>query len=83
MNPGVVGLSRRSVTRYCSQNGIHYSSRLNDQELNDLVENSVFRVLYIILSDIRQYIRTSSFLIHVLGVLLGYAIIVIHCERVY
>ena len=43
--PGVVGLSTRSVTRFCSQNGIHYSSGLDSDQLDDLVEQSVSRVI--------------------------------------
>lgn len=45
MHPGVLtGLSRRSVTRYCTENDIHYSSRLNTLQLEGLVEQSVYRV---------------------------------------
>ena len=44
MYPGLPGLSTRSVRRYCSSQNIHYSSRLNEQALLNLVEESVFRV---------------------------------------
>lgn len=40
----VAGLSKRSVTRYCSQNNIHYASRLRREELDDVVEQAVYRV---------------------------------------
>ena len=40
----LVGLSRRSVTRYCSLNNIHYSSRLQREQLNDVVEQAVYRI---------------------------------------
>ena len=33
---GRVGLSTRSVRKYCSENNIHYSSRLSDQQVEDL-----------------------------------------------
>lgn len=42
--PTVDGLSKRSVTRYCSQNNIHYASRLRREELDDVVEQAVYRV---------------------------------------
>ena len=42
--PGRVGLSTRSVRRYCSENDIHYSSRLSDEQVEDLVERAVFQV---------------------------------------
>ena len=35
--PGLVGLSARSVMRYCSASTIHYSSRLNHQDVEELV----------------------------------------------
>ena len=44
MYPGTIGLSARSVRRYCSRNNIHYSSCLNDGQLRDLVEQAVSRV---------------------------------------
>jgi len=40
--PGLEGLSVRSVRQYCLENDIHYSSRLNDQEVDDFVERAVF-----------------------------------------
>ena len=43
--PGVSsGLSARSVKRYCSINDIHYSSGLNEEQLDEVVEHAVFRV---------------------------------------
>lgn len=44
--PGVSGLSERSVKRYCSANNIHYSSCLNQERVDQLVEQAVFQVLY-------------------------------------
>ena len=46
MHPWVVaGLSRRSVTRHCAElHGVHYSSRLDSQQLEGLVEQSVYWV---------------------------------------
>ena len=38
------GLSSRSVRRYCSENGIHGTSRLTDTELDRLVSSSVSMV---------------------------------------
>ena len=56
MHPGVVtGLSRRSVTRYCTENDIHYSSRLNEQQLESFVEQSVYQVS-ILLFDVTSII---------------------------
>ena len=46
--PGLEGLSVRSVRQYCLENDIHYSSRLNDQEVDDLVEQAVFQVHFYI-----------------------------------
>ena len=45
IHPGIAGLSRRSVTRHCSQHNIHYASRLPREQLDDLVEQAVSRVL--------------------------------------
>ena len=33
-NPSIRGLSARSVRRFCVSRGIHYRSRMNDQELD-------------------------------------------------
>ena len=44
LHPGARGLSTRSVRRYCSDNGIHYSSRLNQEQVDQLVERAVFQV---------------------------------------
>ncbi len=35
--PGLLGISRRSVRRFCTRRGIHYRSRLSDQELDQIV----------------------------------------------
>ena len=44
LHPGVSGLSARSVRRYCSDNSIHYSSCLNQEQVDQLVEQTVFQV---------------------------------------
>ena len=41
------GLSARSVRRYCSVNDIHYSSRLSEGQLDGVVEQAVFRVIFL------------------------------------
>ena len=46
--PGESGLSARSVKRYCSDNNIHYSSCLNQEQVDELVEQAVFQVYTII-----------------------------------
>ena len=47
--PGESGLSARSVKRYCSDNDIHYSSCLNQEQVDQLVEQAVFQVYYTVL----------------------------------
>ena len=59
--PGRVGLSTRSVRRYCSENNIHYSSRLSDQQVEDLVEQAVFQVYTILHSALRYQIWLSQY----------------------
>ena len=44
LHPGVRGLSLRSVRRYCSERGIHYSSRLSSSQVEQCVEQSVSQV---------------------------------------
>ena len=43
--PGLVGLSSRSVRRYCSLNDISYSSRLSAEQLDQLVGRVVLQVV--------------------------------------
>ena len=40
--PGCVGLFTRAMGRYCSENDIHYSSRLSDEQVEDLVGVSIY-----------------------------------------
>lgn len=44
LNPGVSGLSARSVRRYCCSKNIHHSSRLSIQEVDEVVECAVSQV---------------------------------------
>ena len=41
---GTRGLSTRSVQRYCETNNIHKTSRLNDQQLDTIVNIAVSKV---------------------------------------
>lgn len=43
-NPGMKGLSTRSVRRFCEKFGIHASSRLSNSELDRVVSSSVSKV---------------------------------------
>ena len=40
----VIGLSARSVRRYCSINNIHYLSCVSRDQLDEVIEQAVFRV---------------------------------------
>ena len=42
--PGIRGLSSRSVRRFCSERGIHYSSGFTNSQVENLVEQSVAQV---------------------------------------
>lgn len=42
--PGSSGLSARSVRRFCSQRNIHWSSQLDESELDSVVEQAVSQV---------------------------------------
>jgi DNA repair protein RadC len=42
--PSLRGLSTKSVCRFCSNNGIHRSSRLSTHEVDSVVEQYVARV---------------------------------------
>jgi len=44
LHPGVRGLSRMSVRRFCSEHGIHKTSRLDDHSLDRAVALNVMRV---------------------------------------
>jgi len=44
LHPGVRGLSRMSVRRFCSEHGIHKTLRLNDHSLDRAVALNVMRV---------------------------------------
>ena len=39
--PGVCGFSVRSIERFCADNNIHRTIRLNDAELDDVVSRCV------------------------------------------
>ena len=54
--PGESGLSARSVKRYCSDNNIHYSSCLNQEQVDELVEQAVFQVYTIIVYCTLEFI---------------------------
>lgn len=43
---GMRGLSTRSVQRYCAGNNIHKSARLSDQDLDTVVSNAAYKVIY-------------------------------------
>ena len=43
-NPGVRGLSERSVRRFCHQNDIHKTSRLDNQTLDEVVTKATSMV---------------------------------------
>ena len=44
LHPGVRGLSRMSVRRFCSEHGIHKTLRLDDHSLDRAVALNVTRV---------------------------------------
>lgn len=48
--PDERGLSEMSVRRYCTERNIHYSSRLNDDQLDDAVRACVQQVILFIYS---------------------------------
>lgn len=43
-NPGVSGLSERSVRRFCQRKGISYRSHLGDQEVDQVVQSTIQEV---------------------------------------
>ena len=47
LHPGVRGLSRMSVRRFCCEHNIHKTSRLDDRTLDRAVALSVMRVGFI------------------------------------
>lgn len=42
--PNIKGISARSIRRYCSDNGLHRTSRLTDHELDRVVTTSTSKV---------------------------------------
>ena len=44
LHPSVRGFSRMSVRRFCSEHGIHKTSRLDDHYLDQVVALNVMRV---------------------------------------
>ena len=44
LHPEMQGLSSRSVRRFCSDRGIHYSSRYTSSQVEAVVEQSVSQV---------------------------------------
>ena len=43
-NPGASGLSERSVRRFCQRKGISYRSRLDDQEVDQVIQSTIQEV---------------------------------------
>ena len=42
--PGIRGISARSIRRFCSERGIHYSSRYTASQVENAVEQAVSQV---------------------------------------
>ena len=63
-NPGVRGLSERSVRRFCSSNNIHRTSRVDDPTLDEAVSNATDMVLVLCMfyssCDQHGYIATIT-----------------------
>ena len=55
--PGVIGLSTRSVQRYCAAENIHKTSRLNDLDLDKVVNDAVSKVF----TCIANWLKYSRF----------------------
>ena len=56
--PGVQGFSIRSIQRFCQEKNIHKTSRVTDQELDEVVSDAVARVCSLL-----QYVKFIKLLI--------------------